>query len=84
MGHAADGDESLEVPDDELRTVIADNPRTHIGIAFASPLHGRFNVTLFHFQADFSTWLAHRGPPTRVITQLKNRIISVPVGSKSE
>src|SRR5512135_151075 len=52
MGHPADPDELLELPGDELRAVIRDDPRPRPGEALAGPLHDRLDVPLGHALAD--------------------------------
>jgi hypothetical protein len=51
--HAADADEFLEVPRDELRAVVADDPGAGLGIVFLGALQDGFDVGLLHLLADF-------------------------------
>ena len=53
VGHAADADELLEVLGDELRSVVADDPRRGAGELFAGALDDGFHVAFLHFLADF-------------------------------
>jgi hypothetical protein len=63
MGHTADADEFLDVPGNELGSVIADNPGMGSGMSLASSLDDRFDVALFQFQADL---LVHDRPAITV------------------
>jgi len=48
MRHAADADELLEIPGDELGAVVADDPRRHVGELLACPLDDLFDIGLGH------------------------------------
>src|SRR5262249_40101101 len=48
MGHAAQADELLEVPGDELRAVVGEDPRRDPGEAFPGPLNDLLDVGLGH------------------------------------
>jgi len=48
VGHAADADELLEVPGDELRAVIGDDPRRDAGELLAGPLEDLLDIRLRH------------------------------------
>src|SRR5262249_32002490 len=50
--HATDPDELLEVPGDELRPVVRDDPRRDAREALAGPLHDLLDVHLGHRLAD--------------------------------
>src|SRR5262249_35192735 len=50
--HAALADERLEVPRDELRAIVGDDPRRDAGEAFAGPLDDLLDVGLGHALAD--------------------------------
>src|SRR5512133_260824 len=52
MGHAADPDELLEIPGDELRAVVRDDPRPGVGVTLAGALSDRLDVGLGHRRAD--------------------------------
>jgi hypothetical protein len=44
MSHPADADELLEVPGDELRAVVCDDPGAFSGILLARPLDDRLDL----------------------------------------
>ena len=52
MGHAQQPDELLEVAGDELRAVVADDPRVLVGELLFGPLHDDLHVLLRHRSAD--------------------------------
>lgn len=52
MSHAADPDELLEVPGDELRPVVRDDPGPLAGEAFAGPLEDRLDLGFGHALAE--------------------------------
>ena len=52
MRHPADADELLEVPGDELRAVVRDDPRVRAGVLFARPLDDRLHLGFGHRLAD--------------------------------
>jgi hypothetical protein len=51
-GHPAQPDELLEVPGDELRAVVRDDPRAAVGVTVAGPLDDRLDVGLGHRLPD--------------------------------
>ena len=51
--HAANADKLLEVLGDELRAVVADDPRRLVGELFTGPLEDRLDVLLGHRLTDF-------------------------------
>ena len=53
MGHAHQADEGLEIPRDELRPIVADNPRGFTGELLQGPLHDRFHLLFFHCFPQF-------------------------------
>src|SRR5580658_10030401 len=53
VGHAADADEFLEVPRDELGPVVGDDPRPGLGMLLLGALEDGFDVGLFHLLPDF-------------------------------
>ena len=53
MGHAAEADEFLEVPRDELGPVVGDDPRPGLGMLLLGALEDGFDVGLFHLLPDF-------------------------------
>src|SRR4051794_6926333 len=52
MSHPADPDELLEVPGDELRPVVRDDPGPRIGEPLARPLDDRLDLGLGHALTD--------------------------------
>jgi len=48
VSHTADADELLEVPGDELRAVVGDDPWRHVGELLACPLDDLFDIGLGH------------------------------------
>src|SRR5262245_41170965 len=52
MGHAAEADELLEVPGDELRPVVREDPGPGVGVTFAGPLDDRLDIGLGHGLPD--------------------------------
>ena len=53
MRHAADADKLLEILGDELRAVVADDPRRLAGKLFAGALEDRLDIQFGHLLADF-------------------------------
>jgi hypothetical protein len=53
MRHPADANELLEVPGDELRAVVRDDPGVLTGILLAHPLKDRLHLSFLHGLADF-------------------------------
>ena len=52
MSHAADLDELLEVPGDELRAIVRDNARPLAGELLATVLDDRLHLGFLHVRAD--------------------------------
>src|SRR5512135_307707 len=52
MSYSADADELLEVPGDELRAVVRDDPRPLAGVLLARPLEDRLHLGFGHRLAD--------------------------------
>src|SRR5512135_1845452 len=52
MSHPADADELLEVPGDELRAIVRDDPRPLARVLLASPLDDRLHLGFGHRLAD--------------------------------
>lgn len=52
MNHTADPDEILEIPGDELRPVVRDDPGPRVGISLARPLDDRLDIGPGHALAD--------------------------------
>src|SRR5260370_22046714 len=48
MSHSADPDELLEVPGDELRPVVRDDPGPRVGESLARPLDDRLDFGFGH------------------------------------
>ena len=52
MRDPSDTDELLEVPCDELRIIVADDPRLRVRMLLQRPLHDGLDVTLGHRFSD--------------------------------
>src|SRR5436190_17567587 len=52
MYHAANPEELLEIPGQELGPVVGDDPRAGVGVSFACALDDRLDVGFGHARAD--------------------------------